>query len=298
MIKENRKYKREDIIYGYLFILPLLIGMIIFYIYPIFRTIYYSFTKWGMFGGTTFIGLDNYKNLFKDPELYGALKNTFVYTLFMVPLSMIFSILFASLLNQKIKLKGFFRTIYFLPAVTMVTASAMIFKWIFNGDYGIFNSLIGVFGFEKVNWISDGRYAMAVIVVLGVWLSLGRNIILYLAGLQGIPSSYYEAAQLDGASPLQTFFSITIPLLTPTMFFQLTTGIIGALQLYDVIFVIFTPTNPALKSVTSMAYLFYRQGFTMNNKGYAATIAVVLLMCTLIVTAINFLFQKKWVNYE
>ncbi len=298
MIKGKNKYKKEDVINGYLFILPLLLGLLIFYIYPVFKTIYYSFTKWGMFGGTTFIGLENYIQLMKDPELIGSLKNTLIYTVCMVPLSMIFSILFASMLNQKIKGKSFFRIVYFLPAVTMVTAVAMIFKWIFNGQYGIFNSLIGVFGFEKVNWISDPKFAMYLVVILGVWLSLGRSIILYLAGLQGVPSSFYEAAELDGANPLQIFFKITLPMITPTMFFHVTTSIIGALQLYDIIFIIFNNTNPALKSVTSIAYLFYKQGFTMNNKGYAAAIAVVLFACTLIITALNFLLQKKWVNYD
>lgn len=294
----SKKYKKEDIIYGYLFILPLFIGILIFYIYPVFQTIYYSFTKWGMFGGTTWVGLENYKKLKTDKYILNALYNTFRYTIFMVPISISISILLASLLNAKIKFKSFFRTIYFLPAVTMVAASAMIWKWIFNSEYGLINLFLGKIGIEKINWISDPKYAMAVLIVIGVWMSLGRSIILFLAGLQGIPTTYYEAAQLDGATKIRTFFAITIPLLSPTIFFQTITSIIGALQLYDVIFVIFLPTNPALNSVTSMAYLFYKEGFTNNNKGYAAVVAVVLLLITLLITAVNLATQKFWVHYE
>ncbi len=292
--KFKKKYKKDEVFWGYFFIAPLLIGVISLYIIPIFLTTYYSFTEWGKFGGTTFIGLENYKNLFKDEMVYRALLNTLKYTGLTVPLSIAFSIFFAILLNSKINFKSTFRVIYFLPAVTTAAAIAMIFKWIFNTDYGILNNLLNI----KIDWLTNPKYAMIVLVTIGVWSSLGKSIVLYLAGLQGIPRSYYEAAEIDGGTKFQCFRHITLPLLTPVIFFQLTTGIIGALQIYDAIFIIFRETNPALPSVMSMSYLFYREGFQFNNKGYSAAIAVFMLFITFIITSINLKWQKKWVVYD
>lgn len=292
--KFKKKYAKEEVIWAAIFLAPLLIGILSLYIVPVFTTIYYSFTEWGKFGGTKWIGLANYKKLFQDEMMYKALFNTLRYTIFTVPLSIVFAIFFASLLNTKIKFKSFFRVIYFLPAVTTAAAIAMIFKWIFNTDYGILNNMLNL----KVDWLTNGKYAMVVLVTIGVWSSLGRSIVLYLAGLQGIPRSYYEAAEIDGGTKLQNFRFITLPLLTPVIFFQLTTGIIGALQIYDAIFIIFRETNPALPSVISMSFLFYREGFQFNNKGYSAAIAVFMLLITLIITAVNLRMQKKWVVYD
>ncbi len=290
----KKRYSKEEVFWGYAFLAPLLIGVITLYIIPVFSTFYYSFTEWGKFGGTTFVGLENYKKLFQDEMMYRAVINTIKYTIFTVPLSIGFSIFFATLLNTKIKLKSTFRVIYFLPAVTTAAAIAMIFKWIFNTDFGILNSMLGL----KIDWLTNPKYAMTVLVVIGVWSSLGKSIVLYLAGLQGISRSFYEAAEIDGSTKLQSFRYITLPLLTPVIFFQLTTGIIGALQIYDAIFIIFSETNPALPSVISMSYMFYREGFTFNNKGYSAAIAVFMLVITLIITAVNLKAQKKWVIYD
>lgn len=290
----KKKYSKDEVFWAFVFLAPLLIGIVSLYIVPVFSTIYYSFTEWGKFGGTKWIGLDNYKHLFQDEMMYRALFNTLRYTAFTVPLSIVFAIFFAALLNTKIKFKSVYRVIYFLPAVTTAAAIAMIFKWIFNTDYGIVNNMLNI----KVDWLTNGSYAMVVLVVIGVWSSLGKSIVLYLAGLQGIPRSFYEAAEIDGGTKLQNFRFITLPLLTPVIFFQLTTGIIGALQIYDSIFIIFRESNPALPSVISMSFLFYREGFQFNNKGYSAAIAVFMLLITLIITAINLRAQKKWVVYD
>ncbi len=290
----KKKYAKDEVFWGYFFLAPLLIGILSLYIMPVFSTIYYSFTEWGKFGGTTFIGLDNYKKLFQDEMMYRALFNTVKYTAITVPLSIMFAIFFAVLLNTKVKFKSAFRVIYFLPAVTTAAAVAMIFKWIFNTDYGILNNMLGL----RIDWLTNSKYAMTVLVVIGVWSSLGRSIVLYLAGLQGISRSFYEAAEIDGSTKLQSFRYITLPLLTPVIFFQLTTGIIGALQIYDSIFIIFRESNPALPSVISMSFMFYREGFMFNNKGYSAAIAVFMLIITLVITSINLKVQKKWVIYD
>lgn len=292
-----KRYKKDQLITAGLFITPLFIGITIFYLIPMFQSIFYSFTEWGQFGGYKFIGIDNYQKLFKDPEILGALKNTFTYALFTVPVGMFIAIFIAVLLNAKIKGKSFYRVIYFLPAVTMTSAVAMIWKWMFNSEFGILNQALNVFGIKGPNWLTDPKWAMVALVVVGIWSSLGTSIVIYLAGLQGISSTFYEAAEMDGAGPIRKFFSVTLPLLTPTMFFTLITSIISSLQVYDLIYLMYSETNPALKSVQSVAFLFYRNAFVFNNKGYGAAIVVVLLVITLIITAINFLLQKKWVHY-
>lgn len=294
----RERYKRHDVVAGYVFILPLMAGILIFYIIPIFQTFYYSLTEWGMFGGTSFVGLKNYERLVKDDYVWHSLLNTLRYTVMLVPSSIILSIFFATLLNMGIRGKSVYRVIYFLPAVTMTTAAALVWKFIFNAEYGPVNALLAKFGVRGPSWTTNSGTAIIVLVVVAVWLGLGKNIILYLAGLQGIPRTYYEAAEIDGAGTFRRFFSITLPLLTPTMFFQMTTTIISSLQLYDTIFVIFKEENPALRSVVSVAYQFYRQMYVFNDKGYAASIAILLLVVTLIITAFNFSMQGKWVNYD
>jgi multiple sugar transport system permease protein len=203
----------------------------------------------------------------------------------------------ATLLNNKIRGVSLYRVIYFLPAVTMTSAVAMIWKWMFNSEYGIINQVLLKIGIVGPNWLTDSKWAMISLIVVGVWSSLGTSIVLYLAGLQGIPRSFYEAADMDGASSIRKFFSITLPLLTPTVFFNLITSLISALQVYDLIFLMYSETNPALKSVQSLSYLFYRNAFVFNDKGYAAAISVVLLAITLLITVVNFRLQKKWVHY-
>ncbi|MHC5269855.1 carbohydrate ABC transporter permease [Enterococcus sp. LJL98] len=292
-----KKYKKDQVLTAALFISPLYLGIIIFYLVPMFQSVFYSFTEWGMFGGYTVVGLENYQRLFKDPELLGALKNTFTYALFTVPVAMFIAIFIAVLLNAKIKGKSFYRVIYFLPAVTMTSAIAMIWKWIFNSEFGILNQFLGFFGIHGPSWLTDSNWAMISLVVVGIWSSLGTAIVIYLAGLQGISSSFYEAAEMDGAGPIRKFFSVTLPLLTPTIFFNLITSLIGALQVYDLIYLMFSETNPALKSVQSISFLFYRYSFVFNEKGYGAAIVVMLLLITLVITAINFSLQKKWVHY-
>lgn len=293
-----KKYRKDQVFTAALFIAPLFLGIITFYLVPLFQSIFYSFTKWGMFGGYQFVGLENYQRLTKDPELIRALKNTLVYAIFTVPFAMMIAIFIATLLNAKIKGKSFYRVIYFLPAVTMTTAVAMIWKWMFNSEYGIINQFLSVLHIEGPNWLTSDKWAMVALIIVGIWGSLGTSIVIFLSGLQSIPTTYYEAAEIDGAGPFRKFFNITMPLLTPTVFFQSITSLISALQIYDLIYLMFSETNPALKSVQSVSYLFYRQSFVFNDKGYGAAIVVVLLLITLIITVIQFATQKKWVHYS
>lgn len=296
----KKKYSKGEVLFAACLLAPLLIGLGVFYIYPIFRTIFFSFTKWGMFGGYTWTGIANYQKLLVDDQIWAAFRNTLVYALVSVPLSILIAIVLASLLNGGIKGLGIYRTVYFLPAVTMTAAIAMIFRYtIFEYSSGILNTVIAFFGGQKVGWLSDPKVAMTSLVIVGIWASLGRMIVIFLAGLQGISRSCYEAAEIDGAGVLQKFTRITLPLLSPTIFFTVITQVIGALQVYDTIYMMFqNEGNLAMQSVQSMVYMYYRYAFVLNDKGYASAIAVLLLGVTLAFTAVNFGFQKKWVHYD
>lgn len=288
----------KDIFWGYLFIAPTLIGLLIFYIFPVFQTLFYSFNDWGDFGNYSWTGIDNYKEMVNDPEVWQTFKNTIIYAFTMVPLSIAVSIVVAVLLNQKIKGLTFYRTLYFLPVVTMPAAIGMIWMWLYNSDYGIINHMLSKFSINGPDWLTDPNWVLISIIIVGVWTSIGTNMVILLSGLQGIPKSLYEAASLDGAGPLYTFFRITVPLLSPTIFFVAVISFISAFQVFDVIFMMISPTNPAIDNAQSVIYLFYHYAFVIGEKGYAAAIAMVLFILILVLTIIQFRLQNKWVHYE
>lgn len=293
----GKRYDKEILLTAILLVSPLIIGLTVFYFIPMLQSVYYSFTEWGRFGGSKFIGIENFKRLVQDQSVWRALKNTVTYALFTVPIGSFISILIATLLNSKIKGQGIYRVIYFLPAVTMTSAIGMIWRWMYNSQYGIINQILEMVGISGPNWLTDSNFAMISLIIVGIWASLGQSIVLYLAALQGISRAFYEAAVIDGANPFEKFFNITLPLITPTIFFNILTSLIGSLQVYDLIMLMYMKTNPALEEVQSLAYLFYQQSFVFNDKGYGAAISVVLLILTLIVTAVQFKFQDKWVHY-
>lgn len=279
-------------------IAPLMLGLLIFYIWPAFQTFYFSFTTWGAFGKYHWTGLSNYVQLLRDPDLGAALSNTFIYTILSVPGSVALSLLVAVLLNQKIRGVAVYRTLYFLPAVTMPAAIAVVWKWLYNGDYGLINSVLGLVHIQGPRWVSDSHIALYSLILVAIWSSIGYNMVLFLAGLQGIPTTYYEAASIDGSGPFRTFFRITLPLLSPTVFFTTVISMISAFQVFDLIYMMFGPTSLVIDSTQSVVYLFYKNAFLIDNKGYAATIAVLLFVIILGVTAIQFQLQKRWVHYS
>lgn len=280
---------------GWLFILPTIIGLIILNIIPIFQTVYQSFFKTGDFGkGNIFIGFENYTKVFGDAEIWQALLNTFKYAIIEVPFSIILALVLAVLLNRKMKGRSVYRTIIFLPMVAAPAAVAMVWRWLFNSDFGLLNNIFHL----NVKWVSDPKIAVYSIAVIGVWSILGYNMVLFLSGLQEIPHDYYEAAELDGATGIKSFFHITVPLLSPTIFFVLVTRVIGSLQVFDLIYMVMDKSNPALEKTQSLVYLFYKYAFINKNMGYGATIVVVLLVITMIITAFQMIGQKKWVFYN
>ena len=293
--KKGTSQARNEFIWGWAFILPTMLGLIILNIYPIFKTIYESFFKTGDFGkGNIFIGFDNYVKLFHDAEVWQALLNTFKYAIVEVPFSIAIALVLAVLLNRKMKGRAVYRTIFFLPMVAAPAAIAMVWRWLFNSEFGLINNVFGT----NTKWISDPKIAVFAIAVIGVWSIIGYNMVLFLSGLQEIPHDYYEAAQIDGATGIKSFFHITIPLLSPTIFFVLVTRVIGALQVFDLIYMVMDDSNPAMSKTQSLVYLFYQYSFVNKNYGYGSTIVVLLLVLTMIITVFQMIGQKKWVFYN
>lgn len=290
--------QKKDYITAYLMILPVVLGLGVFYIYPVFKVFLDSFYHAGSFNVRSFAGLDNYIKMFGDQIMWRSLANTFSYVLVIVPGTIISSLILASLLNSKIKGRGFFRVVYFIPAITMGAAVAMIWRWMYNGDYGIINAFLNALGFESVRFLTDPRTALLSICVVSIWINTGYNMIILLAGIQGISKSYYEAAAIDGARPIRQFFTITLPLLTPTLFFVLITTLIGTFQTFDTIYMMIGKTGLAKEYTQSMVLYFYENAFVFNKRGYASALAVFLFFIIMIITVLQLKFQKKWVNYD
>ena len=240
------------------------------------------------------VGLANYSRVLGNSETWQAFLNTIKYAIIEVPFGIVIALVLAVLLNKKIAGRSIYRTIFFLPMVCAPAAVAMVWKWLYNTQFGLINNIFHT----KVAWISDPHIAWISIGVIGVWSIIGYNMVLFIGGLQEIPGDYYEAASIDGANGFRQFFSITVPLLSPTTFFIVQTRIIGALTIFDLMFMVMDKTNVALKSVQSVVYLFYQYAFTNGNKGYGATLVVLLLIFILILTFILQRLEKKIVYHN
>lgn len=294
MGKGKKKFWTEDAKWGYLLIAPTIIGLIVLNVYPFIETLVLSFSTTHPFGYFELSGFGNYTQMFGSSEFWKATWNSIYFCILTVPLGMFFALLTAVLLNAKIKGKSVFRAIYFLPMVVAPAAIAMVWKWIFNAEYGIINQMIGV----KINWLTNPKLVLLACAVTAIWSAVGYDAILLLSGIQNISKSYYEAASLDGASKIQQFFKITLPMVSPTLFVVLIMRLMASIKVYDLIYMMVDQTNPALTSAQSLMYLFYRESFVAGNRGYASTIVVWTVLLIGIITAIQFWGQKKWVNYE
>ena len=297
MKKTSIKLNKEWLT-GYLMIFPVVAGLLVFYIYPIFKVIIDIFYEVGSFTKRSFVGLDNYLTMFNDPKMWSSLFNTFSYVIVIVPGTIIISLILAALLNTKIKGRGFFRVVYFIPAITIGAAVAMIWKWMYNSDHGIINAILNELGFDSVNFLTNPNTALLSICLVSIWINVGYNMIILLAGIQGISKTYYEAAAIDGASPVKQFFGITLPLVTPTLFFVLITNLIGTFQTFDTIYMMIKESGIAMEATQSMVMYFFRNAFSYSKKGYASALAVFLFLIIMLVTLIQMKLQKKWVNYE
>jgi len=291
-----------DWFWGYFFIAPVILGIAVFSIGPVLYSLFMSLTKWDGLTTPVFIGIANFTTMLTDAQVGRELFNTFVYMVGTVPIGLSIAIIIAVLLNSNIKGKSFFRVVFFLPVVTMPTAIATVWRFLFNSQYGLVNYLFRPFGLNP-QWLGDPKYIMSALVVVAIWSGIGYSAVILVAGLQQIPRTYYEAADIDGASAFHQFFNITIPLLSPTIFFLLITSMIGAFKAFDLIYLFLGGSvgasgGPTTEAVRTMAFGIYQKGFLLLNMGYAAAEAVLLFAIILVVTLIQFRLQKKLVFYD
>jgi multiple sugar transport system permease protein len=283
---------------AYLFLSPWIIIFCIFTLYSLSFSFYLSFHEWNILEpAKPFVGLENYIRLFQDEKFYQALWNTILFTGFGVPLGLVAGLLVALLLNTKVRGQGLYRTLYYIPVITPLVVSAVIWKWIYQGDYGLLNYYLLRLGLikEKLLWLADPDLAMPALILMGVWGGVGGTMVLYLAGLQSIPEELYDAARVDGANGLQKLLYITVPLLAPTTFFILITSIIGSFQSFAHIYIM-TGGGP-LRRTTVIGYYLYEKGFRHFEMGYASAMAYVLFAIIFVFTLLQLRFTKGDVEY-
>jgi len=277
---------------AYLFIAPIVILFGIFRVYPSIQTLAYSFFRVELLRGRfTFIGFENFFDLLGDTIFLKAVVNTLIYVISIVPISAGLALILAVLFNTHFRLKEFFKAIYFAPMVTSTVAAAMVWLWLYNPQFGLFNVILKMFGLSSQPWLMSSHQALPSIIIFSIWKSLGYNLIIYIAGLQAIPDVYYEAARIDGAGSLQQFFKITLPLLTPTTTFILIYNSILSFQVFDQVFVL-TGGGPAY-ATTVVVLELYQQAFLKYRFGYASAMAMVLFLFILSITISQYVISKK-----
>jgi multiple sugar transport system permease protein len=292
----RRARRRREGIWPWLFTGPLLVGVGVFYIWPIVQTLWCSFTSWGVFGGASFTGISNYRQMFADPEFYRSLLNTAIYTV-IVLLGVPIAVWLAYLLQTPgLRFAQFYRVLFFLPYIAMPAAIALVWRIIFNGDFGILNWALSLVGIDGPHWIATPGFALLAVSIVGLWSSLGFSMIILGAGLKAIPLEMYDAARVDGATRWRQFRSITVPMLAPSIFFVLVITTIGSFQLFDLLYTLLGSTNPVLPKTMSVVFYFYSSGFVQNEKGLAAAIAMVIFVLIGLITLVQFRLQKRWVR--
>lgn len=302
MKRKSRKKSRlifGSIIEPALFLAPFLIGLVIFTVYPFINVILLSFKEdynmlTGVFSG---IGFQNYTDVVSDPNFLSGLRNTFLYALFVVPIATALSLLIANMMNGNIKLKGLFQTCYFLPMVTSVTAVGLVWKWLYNYDYGLINYLLSLFGVNAINWLNDPRYNLPALIIYGIWSMIPFTTILLLAGFQNVDPKYYTAARVDGAKDSKIFFRITLPLLAPTIGMTLIVNTISASKVFSELFPLFNGKPGSAYSLYTVVYYLYDAFYVQWKLGRAASSAVILFIIVLILTMVQLFIQRKWKNY-
>lgn len=279
-----------------LFLAPTILGLTILSAGPILATLAISLTKWDLLRAPQFAGFDNFVQLAQDDRFLKALRNTFFYTVVSVPLGLTVSLGLALALNQTIRGIAWIRTAYFLPVVTSTIAIALVWQWIYAPDAGLLNQVLGLVGIPGRKWLVDPTLAMPSIIIMSVWQGLGTNIIIFLAGLQAIPSELLDAASVDGAGRWARFRNVVLPLLTPSMFFTGVLSLIGSFQVFDQIFVLSRP-RPTDATIT-VVYFIYENGFKFFKMGYASAASWILFIIVAVFTAVYFRSQGRWVHYQ
>ncbi len=294
MTRAGKKARIENL-WGYFFVGPQLAGILAFSILPIIAAVGISFFQWDLLTPPKFVGLENYKYELLNPDFLKALVNTLYYSALTIVPEIVIALLLAVAVNN-IKGKVVYRTILFSPVVTSSVAVSVVWAWLYNNRFGLINTVLASIGIAGPNWLTDTGLVLPSIAIMTIWWSAGYDVVLFLAGLQGIPRTYYEAAEIDGASSVRQFFCVTLPLLTPTTFFVVITKIISSFQVFDQTYIM-TDGGPAKASYTLVLHV-YNEAFTYFKMGNASASAILLFVMILGVTIFQFVYQKKWVNYE
>ncbi|MBO0575914.1 sugar ABC transporter permease [Clostridium botulinum] len=296
----NNNKNLKSFVKGIMYIAPAFVLLLIFNIYPIIKSFDMSFyTRYNYYKDIVYArGLHNFYYIFSDKEFLIAMKNTFIYVLYAMPISIILSLIIAILLNLNIKFRGFFRTVYFIPFITSTVAISMVWRWMYHADHGIINYLLRIIGLSPVKWLSDPKWAMPSLIILSVWKSLGYNIVIFLAGLQNIDEQYNLAAKLDGANKWGRIKNITVPLLSPTIFFVCIMTLISSFKVFGEIFALFDKQPGPLNTCLTMVYYIYNKFYNQYQYGIASAAVFVLFIIISLFNFIQFYIGKKKVEYH
>jgi multiple sugar transport system permease protein len=288
---------RRNLRNGLLFISPWLVGFLVFTVYPMGASLYYSFTDYNVLEPPTWVGFRNYRELFTtDPLFYKAVSNTILFALVSLPLGLVLGLTLALLLNVKVRGMAIYRTLFFLPSIVPDIASALLWAWLLNPQFGLINSFLRLIGVVPPGWLSDPNWSKPALLLIALW-SVGGSMIIYLAALQEVPSDLYEAATLDGAGRFAKLRHITLPMISPTIFFNLVLGTIGTLQYFTTAFVLTGGQGTPVDSTLFYNMLLYRNAFTYLKMGYASAMAWLLFIVILILTFLIFRSSRRWVFY-
>lgn len=290
------RLRLRDAFWGYLFIAPSMLGVLMFTLFPVLAALGISFSEWNLITPPRFVGLEGYRALLSDPVFGKVLLNTLYYTAGSVPLNLILALALALALNQKIRGIAVYRTAYFMPVVSSMVAVGLIWAWLYDTDYGLINALLAKLGLPPVAWLTSTEWAMPAVILTSVWKSLGFNMVIFLAALQDVPEGLYEAARIDGAGAWRLFRHITLPLISPAVFFVVVMGIIGSFQAFDQVYVM-TEGGPA-RATTVIVYYIWQNAFKFFKMGYASAMAYVLFLVVLLATLAQWQVRRRWVFGE
>lgn len=294
-ISRYRRLLYSDKFWAIVLLSPNLLGFLVFILGPVIASFCLSFTKWDLLTQIEWIGLRNYQKLFSDQVFWRALWNTVYYTIGTVPVGIAISLFLAIALNQRIRGIKLFRAVYFLPVISSTVAVAVVWQWLYNPEFGLINYLLYLVGIEGPKWLTSITWAMPAVIIMSIWKNLGFNMLLFLAGLQGIPEVYYEAARIDGANWWQQFVKITLPLLSPTTLFVTVMSLINSFQVFDQVYIM-TAGGPA-RSTSVLVHYLYQNAFEYFRMGEASAIAYILFFLVFVITVIQLKRSKSWVVY-
>ena len=287
---------KRDAAWAYLFIAPQIVGMLAFAVVPMIAVVFLSFGNWDLIHPIQWVGFSNYSYEAGDPIFWKSVRNTIYYTVVYIPASLVVALLVALVLNRKMALRSWYRAIFFMPVVTPTVAVALVWTWLLNPDSGLINILLSYLGINGPGWYADLQWAMPSVILVSVWRNFGYSMVIFLAGLQGVPSQLYEAAQMDGAGRWQQFRHITLPMLSPTTFFLIVTNIITSLQVFDQVYMMTNGQAGPADSTRVIVFHIYSLAFRLFQFGQASAATIFLFAAILLITLAQFRFQR-WVHY-